>query len=206
MSIKITDIEKQKKNHNEDLLAIESFLGGNDMAFKIIQKKYSKIVANLIRRMVKDEDDVMDLTQETFIKAYRALNTYQTSYSFSSWLYRIASNNCIDFLRKKRFNVISLDQPLNPNSEDEQYLEIVDTSNQPEMDVIDSEKREALFAAIDNLPENYREIIKLRHEEDLDYKEISEKLNLPLGTVKAHLFRARKMLYDSLKSKYYMFV
>lgn len=194
-----------QESQDEDFAAVKRILDGDKSAYAILQNKYQRIIASLIRRMVKDEDDVDDLTQETFIKAYNALTSFQFGYSFSAWIYKIASNNCIDFLRKKRFQTVSLSQPI-AGGEEDQFLEIEDNSYVPGQDVMDFEKSSALLAAIEKLPENYREIIKLRHQEELDYKQISDKLNLPLGTVKAHLFRARQILLLSLKKQRHLFV
>ncbi len=198
------DIKKQK-NIDEDLEAIRSCLNGDNSAFAILQRKYNSIVYSLIRRMVKSEEDVQDLVQETFIKAYNALSSFQPAFSFSAWLYRIASNNCIDFHRKKRVQIISLNQK-HFDSNEEEEIEIEDNSYLPDLKLINDEKKLALQEAFDKLPDNYKAIMKLRHEEDLDYNEISVKLNLPLGTVKAHLFRARKQMYDYLKHKKNLFV
>jgi RNA polymerase sigma-70 factor (ECF subfamily) len=196
--------KKNNKTNEDDFYAIKQVLDGNLASFEFLQKKYSRIVAALIRRMVKNEDDVDDLTQETFIKAFKALKTFQFGYSFSAWLYRIASNTCIDFLRKKRFKTISINQPLG-HSEDEQFLEIKDDTYKPDLKVLHDEKIAALKQAIEDLPDNYRKIVKLRHEEELDYKEIANRLELPLGTVKAHLFRARKMMLADLKRQIHLF-
>ncbi|MDT3741380.1 MAG: sigma-70 family RNA polymerase sigma factor [Candidatus Kapabacteria bacterium] len=193
-------------NSNEDAEVIIRILDGEINAFGILQKKYKRVISSLIRKMIKDEDDIDDLVQETFIKAYRALDRYQSSYSFSAWIYRIASNTCIDFLRKKRLNIISIDQPIGTtDEEDGLFFEIEDNSYQPDVEFINNERKAALYSAIDSLPEKYRLIIKLRHEEELDYNEIALKLDMPLGTVKAHLFRARKMLLDDLKKINHLF-
>ncbi len=198
---------QQKQNNrintikNDDLAIIEEILNGNKNLFSVLQKKYSKLIKTLIRKMIKDEDDVEDLVQETFIKAYKSLDRFQSNYTFSSWIYKIASNSCIDFLRKKRLNIVSLDQPFTNKNDDEDniHLEIEDNSYQPDIEFINNERKNALIDSIENLPEKYKIIIKMRHEEELDYNEIAEKLNLPLGTVKVHLFRARKLLLDNLK-------
>lgn len=187
-----------KENQEEDFEAVKRVLGGDTSAFRILQNKYKRLISSLIRRMVRDEDDIEDLTQETFIKAFNALNTFQFGYSFSAWIYRIASNNCIDFLRKKRFQHVSLSQPLN-NEDDDYFIQIEDSSHRPDLQYIAKERKNALNKAIRTLPENYQEIIKLRHEYEMDYSEISDKLEIPLGTVKAHLFRARKLLLTELK-------
>ncbi|MDD3125127.1 MAG: sigma-70 family RNA polymerase sigma factor [Candidatus Kapabacteria bacterium] len=198
------DDAKKQAIKEEDLATVQRCLEGDINAFALLQKRYTGIVTSLIRRMVKNEEDVQDLVQETFIKAYKALPSFQSLYSFSSWLYRIASNNCIDFHRKKRVQTISLNMR-SPSSEDEEEYEISDTDYTPDLRILDEEKKRCLDEAFAKLPENYKQIMKLRHEEDMDYVQISEKLNLPLGTVKAHLFRARKMLYEQLKQKKYLF-
>lgn len=203
MEKRIKDIKSQE-SQQEDFDAIRRAIDGESGAYTFLQKKYKKIVLTLIRRMIKDEDDVDDLVQETFIKAFSALNTFQYGYSFSSWIYRIASNNCIDFLRKKRFTMVSISSQYDDSDEDHE-IEIKDNSYQPDINLMNDEKKQLLLDAIEKLPENYREIIKMRHEEDMDYKEISDKLNLPLGTVKAHLFRARKILFEELKKHVSLF-
>ncbi|GAB5466386.1 MAG: sigma-70 family RNA polymerase sigma factor [Candidatus Kapaibacteriales bacterium] len=191
---------KRKQSNKEDFETLKEILSGNTDAFKKIEKKYRGIVSSLIRRMVKNDTDIEDLTQETFIKVFKALPNFQFEYSFSSWIYRIASNNTIDFLRKKRFNTFSIDQPIG-NSDDDNYFEIEDTSFSADDFVLREEKRQILDQAISELSENYRKIIELRHKKELEYKEIAEILDIPLGTVKAHLFRARKMLYEALKNQ-----
>lgn len=195
-------LDKTNNSDNDKINEIEfgyvrKVLEGDTHSFQYLQKKYYKLILNLIRKMIKDEDDVDDLAQETFIKAYKALSSFQFGFSFSAWLYRIASNTCIDFLRKKRFPTISLSQTV-PGNDEEYEIEIEDKTYVPDLNVMNEERKTALYEAIDSLPENYRIIIKLRHEEELDYKDISERLDMPLGTVKAHLFRARKILFDAL--------
>ena len=199
------DIEKQKESQAENNALIREILGGNTTVFALLQKKYRKVVLPLIRRMIRDDDEVEDLLQETFIKVYNALPTFQEQFTFSSWIYRIASNTCIDFLRKKRFKTISLSQPLD-SSDNDSFFEIEDDSLQPDKNMMNDERRKILYEAVEMLPKNYKTIILLRHEEELDYKDIAERMNLPLGTVKAHLFRARKILSLQLKKQMHLFV
>lgn len=196
-------IDKQESNR-EDVEAVKAVLEGNSLAFSHFERKYKGIIKALIQRMIQDADDVEDLLQETFIKVYKALPGYKDGYSFSSWLYRIASNSCIDFLRKRRFNVISIDQPIGDEDGDSGY-EISDDSYLPDINVLNEERKKALFEAIEKLPDNYRKIIEMRHIQELDYNQISEQLEIPLGTVKAHLFRARKKLLDFLKNRKHLF-
>ncbi|MFA5513259.1 MAG: sigma-70 family RNA polymerase sigma factor [Candidatus Kapaibacterium sp.] len=200
-------VKEISSSQSEDLETINRISSGDVNAFGILQNKYKRVVASLIRKMIKDEDDIDDLVQETFIKAYNALDKYKSEYTFSAWIYRIASNSCIDFLRKKRLNVVSIDKPISVNSDDDDnlYIEIEDFSNRPDVELLNRERYSALQNAIDSLPEKYKLIIKLRHEEELDYNEISKRLEMPLGTVKAHLFRARKLLLDELKQVKFLF-
>lgn len=193
-------METKTKNLDEisDNDIIKNILNGNKEQFDLLQKRYKRIISNLIKKMIRDEDDVDDLIQETFIKTYNALPSFQFTYTFSSWIYRIASNTCIDFIRKKKFNFVYIDE--HTGDDDNPVYEIKDSSYQPDLEYNNKEKIELLKKAINDLPDNYRNIIKLRHEEELEYQEIAEKLNIPLGTVKVHLFRARKQLYDVLKN------
>jgi RNA polymerase sigma-70 factor (ECF subfamily) len=203
MVLELTNKNETVSTTDEDYNIILRILDGETADFEILQKKYKRVISSLIRRMIKDEDDIDDLTQETFIKTYNALDKFQHGFSFSSWIYRIASNTCIDFLRKKRFNFVYIDQPIN-NNEEEQFIEIEDSSYQPDKEYLINERKNILKNAIDTLPENYREIIKMRHEDELDYKEISTQLDIPLGTVKAHLFRARKLLLNALQGNQHL--
>jgi RNA polymerase sigma-70 factor, ECF subfamily len=191
--------EERKIQNEEDFSAIRKTLAGDGDAFAFLQNKYKVRISALIRRMIQNPDDVEDLAQETFIKAYKALPRFQFSYTFSAWIYRIASNNTIDFLRKKRFQMVSIDQPFGEDGD--QYIDIKDESLTPEIELISLERKQILEKAISDLPENYRVIVRLRHAEELEYSEISDKLKIPLGTVKAHLFRARKLLYEALKDQ-----
>lgn len=192
------------EQNEEDNRIIREILAGKTVKYDILQKRYRLLISSLIRKMIKNEDDIDDLVQESFIKAFNALDKFQEGYSFSSWLYRIASNTCIDFLRKKRFSTISIDNP-GYTEEDDASIDIKDESYEADLEVLANERKKALFEAIAELPENYREIIELRHEQELDYKDISDRLDMPLGTVKAHLFRARKMLLTKLKKQRHLF-
>jgi RNA polymerase sigma factor (sigma-70 family) len=150
--------------------------------------------------MVHDKDEVEDLTQEAFIKAFNSLKNFNEEFAFSTWLYKIATNNCIDYIRKKKLATFSIDKPL--ESKDGEYsFEIPDTTYQPDKDLIAGQRTKILEEAVNALPEKYRQVILMRHTEDKDYQEIADELHLPLGTVKAHIFRAREILYKRLKKK-----
>lgn len=197
---------KQAESNAVDYQIINEILSGNKDAFALLQKKYQRQITSLLRKMVRDEDDVADLVQDTFIKAYRALPTFQQEHSFEKWLYKIASNTCIDYLRRKRFAMLSIDRTFTNDDGSESSMEFEDPdSPQPDAHLLSVERTELLKIAFDELPEKYQLVIKMRHEEELEYNEIAEQLNLPLGTVKAHIFRARAMMLQSLKKHRHIF-
>ena len=180
--------EQQKANKDEDKKTIEQILTGDVNKFAILRKKYYYLVLSLVRKIIKDELDAEDVIQETFIKVYNSLASYNSEYAFSSWLYRITSNACIDYLRFKK--------DLRYYDDDEEFE---DSSLIPDKNIIENEKAKIIEDAINNLPSKYKELFTLRHTEELQYDEISKKLNMPLGTVKTNLFRARKCIELSLK-------
>lgn len=182
----------------EDEAIIRDVLAGNTNAFAKLERKYRRIVSFLIRKMIRDEEDVNDLVQDTFVKAYQALPSFQFEYPFSRWLYKIASNRCIDHLRRRRFAMVSLDTPLRSKDGGEFFMEPEDRGPTPDVTLLANERVAMLKQALATLPERYREVIRLRHDEELEYQEIADRLKQPLGTVKANLFRARKMLLKML--------
>ncbi len=182
----------------EDESVIRAVLSGNVNEFARLEKKYRRIVSFLVRKMIRNEQDVEDLTQDTFVRAFAALHTFQFEYPFSRWLYRIASNRCIDHLRRKRFAMYSIDEPRRGKDEGEFVVELPDSGPAPDSILLAKERADLLRVAFDALPEKYKVVIRMRHEEELDYQEIADRLDLPLGTVKAHIFRARKRMYAVL--------
>jgi RNA polymerase sigma-70 factor (ECF subfamily) len=150
--------------------------------------------------MVKETEQVEDLVQEAFIKAFKNLDSYNSSYAFSTWLYRIATNHTIDYLRKKKLQTLSIDEPVKSRDGD-MKMQLPDHSAATDKKIIRSQRRQMVQQAIDDLPEKYRNVIKLRHMQEKSYQEIADVLELPLGTVKAHIFRAREMLYKAMKDK-----
>lgn len=173
---------------------------GDQKAFREITEKYQKPLYYHVLRMVKETEQVEDLVQEAFMKAFHSLNRYNTQYAFSTWLYRIATNHTIDYLRKKKLNTVSVNNPIK-TKDGEVEVEIPDTTYETDRNILASQRKQIIHSAIDNLPDKYRKVIEMRHLEELSYDEIAEQLDLPLGTVKAHIFRAREMLYKELKDK-----
>jgi len=183
----------------DDQILIKKALAGNESAFSLLLNKHKDAVYRIIVKIVHNRDEAQDLVQETFMKAFGSLSSYKCQYRFTTWLYKIAANSCIDFLRKRRLISVSLDQPLK-TKDGEVRIELPDWTYNPEKDLASRQKFLSIEAAIDLLPRKYREVIVLRHKQDKPYEEIAEILGIPVGTVKARIFRARELLKKKLKS------
>ena len=181
-----------------DYELIDEAIDGNEAAYGIIMERYKNSLHGILYRMVQNQEETQDLVQEAFIKAYNALSSFNKQYSFSTWLFKIASNNCIDHLRKKRLNTTSIDRSIE-TKDGSITQDIPDYSYNPEMDTVRNEMINTIHDVIDQLPEKYRVVINLRHKQDKSYEEISTELDLPIGTVKARIFRAREILKKSLR-------
>jgi RNA polymerase sigma factor (sigma-70 family) len=179
---------------------IERALLGDQKSYSEIVSRYHEQIYHFIYRMVKDTAQAEDLAQETFIKAFRALATFNSDYAFSTWLYKIAANNCIDFFRKKKLKTFSLDTPIQVK-DGEVHRDFADREQTPEHEIMSRERTNQIQFAIDSLPVKYKEAILLRHSKDKSYEEIAEELSIPLGTVKVRIFRAREMLKSKLKDQ-----
>ena len=196
------DPKEQRKleSRAEDSSLIQKALSGDDRAYKRLMHKYHDAIFNFIFKMVHDRQQVEDLTQEAFIKAFSSLQNFNDEYAFSTWLYKIATNNSIDFIRKRKLQVYSIDKPIE-SKESDYAFELPDDSYEADRDLISSQRTKLLNEAIAKLPEKYKKVIRLRHVEEKSYEEIAKSLRLPIGTVKAHIFRAREVLYRSLRDK-----
>ena len=147
----------------------------------------------VVRKMVFDAQEADDLTQEAFIKAFNSLHTFNFEFSFSTWLYKIASNNCIDYLRKRKLKTFSMNTPVK-QKDGETQQEYPDQVPNVEKNMINTETSKQIEEAISKLPPKYKQVIVMRHTEEKSYEDIAELLELPLGTVKARIFRARELL------------
>lgn len=187
------------QKHEEDLVIIRSVLSGSHADYGLLWEKYNKQIFANVLKIVRNIDDADDIVQDTFVKAFNALHTFNQTYPFPAWLYKIASNTCIDYFRRKRIRPISIE---NMNVHGGDIYDIIPDASIPiDIHIINSERKESLMKAIQQLPDRYKECIQLRHFEELTYEEISQKMNLPLGTIKITLFRARKMLHSLLSNK-----
>lgn len=191
--------EPPSASSEQDRALVAEALGGGQGAYEQLMAKYREPIHRHVSRMVRDKGQVDDLVQESFIKAFTSLESYSSEYAFSTWLYKIATNHTIDYLRKKKLATFSIDQPA-PGRTDEQTYELPDTTYRPDRHVMADQRRERIQEAIDALPPKYHRVIVMRHQQEMSYDEIAEELGLPLGTVKAHIFRARALLYRHLRS------
>lgn len=186
------------KNTKDDLELVELAKSGNSRAFEKLLKKYRKSVYYMLLKMVNNPDDAEDLTQEAFAKAFNSLHKFDSRYAFSTWLFRIATNNCIDFIRKKRIQTISIDSPYENDDGESMTFDIRDPDLNPNETMLKKQRKEYLKQAVARLPEKYKILVELRYFQELSYEEVAKELELPLGTVKAQLFRARELLNQEL--------
>ena len=176
---------------------IRRCLAGDEQAYRELVERYQRQVFSLARRMLGSTEDAEDLTQETFVRMFRALDRYDPSRPFPAWLFTIATRLCIDHLRRRRVRPVSLAQ--RDQATDEDYtLEIEDQGLRPDEVAVRTEEEGRVRDLIDSLPHHYRIVVMLRHQQDLSYEEIAEALHLPLGTVKARIHRARALLKQRL--------
>jgi RNA polymerase sigma-70 factor (ECF subfamily) len=180
-----------------DFLLVKKALEENDRkAYAALMENYRDSIYFMLLKMTNNKDDAEDLTIEAFGKAFKKLEQYTPNYAFSTWLFKIASNNCIDFIRKKKQNVYSLDQEFDDSPGSSLSRSISGSELNPEEALINEQKIKIMREVVEKLKPHYRILIELRYFQELSYEEIAEQLNLPMGTVKAKLFRARDFLYN----------
>jgi len=184
---------------DEENILIAEALEGSQKAYARLVDKHRPAIFHIINRMVRNDEAANDLVQETFMKAFASLATFRSEFRFSTWLYKIAANSSIDFLRKRRIHALSLDRPLE-TEDGAMEIEIADYSYHPEIELERKQQRISINEAIDSLPQKYREVIIYRHKDDKSYEEIADLLTIPVGTVKARIFRARELLKKKLKN------
>ena len=193
MTANTITIKNLRESADAELIA--SSLSGREESFEELVRRYQRPITAYVFRMTNNYDAAMDVSQEIFIKVYNSLPRYKTEFKFSTWLYKIAHNAAIDYLRRNSNGDVSLDL----ESEDETFERPIESNlASPEVERERSEWRGEIQKIVQKLPAAYRELILLRHSQDLSYEEIAEITNLPLGTVKNRLFRAREMMRDLL--------
>ena len=200
MEINIRLTEKAQRDYQLVKAALEN---GDQNAYAELMRNYRDSLYFMMLKMTSNPQDADDLTIEAFGKAFKNLHQYTPEFAFSTWLFRIASNNCIDFIRKRRIN-----EPISVNLNDltetgDNLSDLLPaTTRNPEEDIIRQQKIQTLRDIIDRLKPHYKKLIELRYYDERSYEEISVELDLPIGTVKAQLFRAREFLYHILKNRH----
>lgn len=184
----------------DDYSFVVQAVNGNQKAYETLMNRYRHSVYHAMFKMVNNRDDADDLTIEAFGKAFNKLPSYAPNYAFSTWLFKIAINNCIDHIRKKRLKTYSMDDTITSDSTSEFSHNIRDYEPDPEQMMMYDQKISHVRHLVQTLNSKYRAMIELRYYEELSYEEIATELNLPLGTVKAQLFRAKEILYQQIKS------
>lgn len=184
----------------KDLMLVEAARKGDQSAYAQLMERYRDSIYFMMHKMVKNVDDAEDLTIEAFGKAFNRLDQYSPSFAFSTWLFKIASNNCIDFIRKKRVSVTSMDTGYTSDDGETIYIDAHSDTLDPEESIMHQQKIKHMRLLVSKLKPRYRELIEKRYFEELSYEEIAEELNLPLGTVKAQLFRARDFLANMMEN------
>lgn len=173
---------------------------GDQKAYAELMDRYRDSIYFMLLKMVRNKDDADDLTIEAFGKAFKRLEQYTPNFAFSTWLFKIATNNAIDYLRRKKNNTYSIDKGIENDEGGEMSIDIKSEGPDPEEKFIKKEKVKLMREVVEKLKPNYRLLIEMRYFEEMSYDEISDKLELPLGTVKAQLFRARELLYNIMKN------
>jgi len=186
----------------EDLKLIEKALSNGDpRAYNALMSKYRDPIFFMLYEKVNDKELAKELTIEAFGKAFNKLNTYTSDYAFSTWLFTVAKNNCIDHLRKKKLPTVSIDSTLEHEEGTSSSMDIPDQNPTPDKSLIRSQRIQILRSIVEQLKPNYRELVKLRYFKEYSYEEIAEELNIPLGTVKAQLHRSREKLFKILSGR-----
>lgn len=193
MSQKLTE-----KGQRDYLLIQKALNEGDQNAYAELMNHYRDSLYFTMLKMTSDPHDADDLTIEAFGKAFKNLNQYTSEYAFSTWLFKIATNNCIDFMRKKsKGNFAFSTSNIN---DDEMPIQVKTQSPDPEEQFIIAQKKNLMREVVQRLKPHYKNLIEMRYFKEYSYEEIASELDLPLGTVKAQLFRSREFLYNILKN------
>jgi RNA polymerase sigma-70 factor (ECF subfamily) len=188
--------ERALQDYEYVKLAVE----GDQKAYTFLMERYQNAIYHMMFRMIGNKEDSDDLTQEAFGKAFNKLSTYAPRYAFSTWLFKIASNNCIDHIRKKRLVLLSIDETIENEGGQSFSNNLKSNSLDPEQKFIQQQRIKLIRSLMGQLSEKYRLMIELRFFEELSYEEIADELEIPLGTVKAQLFRAKEILYSLMQT------
>lgn len=204
MEVNYTKSKAQNPNSRLSARALEDYnlvlkaVEGSQQAYTMLMNRYQQSVFHTILKMLNNREDAHDLTQEAFTKAFKKLHLYTPTYAFSTWLFKIAINNCIDFIRKKKLQMLSIDEPVEQGSKQDYSNNLKSTSLDPEERYIRKQRVDVMRQLMSKLTPKYRLMLEMRFFEELTYQEIANELDIPLGTVKAQLYRAKELLNNIL--------
>jgi RNA polymerase sigma-70 factor (ECF subfamily) len=182
-----------------DIDLVQSAMDGDEESFSRLMARYKNTIYFMLLKMVNNKSDAEDLTLEAFGKAFKNLHQYSPQFAFSTWLFKIASNNCIDFLRKKRGNLLTIDAG-SENNDGESPVKIASKEFNPEEKLIRKQNAILMRNLVLKLKPRYQTLVEYRYFREMSYEEIARELKLPLGTVKAQLFRAREILFKLIET------
>jgi RNA polymerase sigma-70 factor (ECF subfamily) len=185
----------------EDFKLIDQAVAGDEKAYARLLQRYRRPVYHMVLKMVRNVDDAEDLTIESFAKAFRSLSKFKKDFTFSTWLFRIATNNTIDYIRKKKVNTLSIENTFTDDDGQSVSIDVEDVNNDPQEEAIRAQKEELIQVFVNMLPAKYQKLVRLRYFHELSYEEIAAEIEAPLGTVKAQLHRARELMFDLIKNK-----
>lgn len=183
----------------EDLELVKRAKKGDQTAYTAIMGRYREPIYYLVLKMIRNESDAEDLSIEAFEKAFKKLDQYTPQYAFSTWLFRIATNHCIDFIRKKKLKTTSIDEAISDDEGGSYKLQVEGKSKDPEEKFIEKQKINLMRDLVTKLDEPYQTLVEMRYFKELSYEEIATERDIPLGTVKAQLFRARALLSELIR-------
>ena len=186
----------------EDFRLIDQAIAeGDQQAYAELMKRYKTPVYHVILKMIRNVDDAEDLTIEAFAKAFKNLHKFRKDFTFSTWLFQIATNNTIDFIRKKRLNTMSLNTSFKDGNGDTITIDVQDCNLNPQEEAIKTQKIDLVRMFVTKLPPKYQRLVRLHYFDELSYLEIAKELKTPLGTIKAQLHRARELMGELVKDK-----
>jgi len=187
------------KKARQDYELVQMALNGDEKAFTRLLSRYKDAIYFMLLKMVNNRNDAEDLTLEAFGKAFKNIHQYSPTYAFSTWLFKIASNNCIDFLRRKKGTYVAIENN-NEAGQNNETFRLKSKDLDPEEKLIRQQKAILLHRVVRRLKPRYCTLVELRYFREYSYEEIARELQLPLGTVKAQLFRAREMLFKLIEN------
>ncbi|MCC6385534.1 MAG: sigma-70 family RNA polymerase sigma factor [Bacteroidia bacterium] len=190
----------EKAAHDYQLIQ-QALNNADQSAYAELMDRYRDSIYFMLLKMVNNRDDADDLTIEAFGKAFKKLRQYTPDFAFSTWLFKIATNNCIDFIRKKKKMIMTYDRTITTNDGSEIIIEVRSERMTPEEELIREQKIKIMREVVEQLKPRYRQLVELRYFKEYSYEEIAEIMKLPLGTVKAQLFRAREFLFQIISNQ-----